>query len=112
MEPEAGNSLNQYRKHSGRKSEPSTIGDAINDMLKAFRIEDKFDETNLINQWEKVMGAPIAKRTTKIYIHQKKLYVHLSSAPLKHELSMSRDRILVLLTKEFGKPIVNEVIIK
>ncbi len=81
-------------------------------MLKAFRIEDKFDETNLINQWEKVMGGPIAKRTTKIYIHQKKLYVHLSSAPLKHELSMSRDRILVMLTKEFGKPIVNEVIIK
>jgi len=81
-------------------------------MLKAFRIEDKFDETNLINQWEKVMGGPIAKRTTKIYIYQKKLYVHLNSAPLKHELNMSRDKILVMLTKEFGKPIVNEVIIK
>lgn len=81
-------------------------------MLKAFRIEDKFDETNLINQWEKVMGTPIAKRTTKVYIYQKKLYVHLNSAPLKHELNMQRDKILVLLTKEFGKPIVNEVIIK
>ena len=104
--------MNQYRKHSGRKSEPSPIGDAIKEMLKAFRIEDKFDETNLINQWEKVMGTPIAKRTSKVYIHNKKLYVYLNSAPLKHELSMSRDRILVLLTKEFGKPIVNEVIIK
>jgi len=81
-------------------------------MLKAFRIEEKFDETNLVNQWEKVMGTPIAKRTTKIYISHKKLFVHLSSAPLKHELNMSRDRILVMLTKEFGKPIVNEVIIK
>ena len=27
-------------------------------MLKAFRLEEKFDETNLINHWEKVMGAP------------------------------------------------------
>ena len=81
-------------------------------MLKRFRIEGKFDETKLISQWEKVMGAPIAKRTTKIYIRNKKLFVHLSSAPLKHELNMSRDRILVLLTKELGKPIVNEVVIK
>ena len=81
-------------------------------MLKRFRIEDKFDETNLISQWEKVMGVPIAKRTTKIYIRNKKLFVHLNSAPLKHELNMSRDRILVLLTKELGKPIVNEVVIK
>lgn len=104
--------LKQYRNHSGRKSEPSTIGEAISEMLKRFRIEDKFDETKLISQWEKVMGAPIAKRTTKIYIRNKKLFVHLSSAPLKHELNMSRDRILVLLTKEFGKPIVNEVVIK
>ena len=104
--------LKQYRNHSGRKSEPSSIGEAVNDMLKRFRIEGKFDETKLISQWEKVMGAPIAKRTTKIYIRNKKLFVHLSSAPLKHELNMSRDRILVLLTKELGKPIVNEVVIK
>ena len=104
--------MKYYRNQTGRKSAPSTIGDSVNDMLKAFRLEEKFDETNLIGQWERVMGSPIAKRTTKIYISNKKLFVHLSSAPLKHELNMSRDRILVMLTKEFGKPIVNEVIIK
>lgn len=104
--------MTRYKSHAGRKHEPAPLGDAIRDMLKAFRIEDKFDETNLINHWEKVMGTPIAKRTSKIYIHNKKLFVHLTSAPLKHELNMSRDRILLMLTQEFGKPIVNEVIIK
>lgn len=96
----------------GRKGQPETIGNAITEMLKAFRIENKFYETDLVNSWERVMGKPIAKRTSKIYIRNKKLYVHISSAPLKHELNMSRDRILVLLTKEIGQPIVNEVIIK
>lgn len=81
-------------------------------MLKAFRIEDRFHESNLVNSWEKVMGAPIAKRTTKLYIRDKKLYVYLSSAPLKQELSMAREKILVLLTKEFGASVINEVIIK
>lgn len=102
-----------YRKlPKGRKGEPESIGDAINSMLEAFRISDKFNETDLVSSWAKVMGEPIAKRTSKIYIRDKKLYVHLTSAPLKHELSMSRDKILVLLTKEMGKPVVNEVVIK
>ena len=102
-----------YKKlPQGRKGQPESIGEAIQNMLDTFRISDKFNETDLVSSWERVMGEPIAKRTSKVYIRDKKLYVHVSSAPLKHELSMSRDKILVLLTKEMGKPIVNEVIIK
>ena len=102
-----------YKKlPQGRKGQPESIGEAIQNMLDTFRISDKFNETDLVSSWAKVMGEPIAKRTSKIYIRDKKLYVHVLSAPLKHELSMSRDKILVLLTKEMGKPIVNEVIIR
>jgi len=100
------------KNEKSRKGEPESLGSAIQEMLKSFHIEDKFNEANLINSWEKIMGTPIAKRTTKVYIHNKKLYVHISSAPLKHELSMSRDKILVLIAKELGSSIVNEVVIK
>lgn len=104
--------MTPYRSRQGRKNEPTDLGSAIKEMLKAFKIEDRFHESNLVNSWEKVMGTPIAKRTSKLYIRDKKLYVYLTSAPLKHELSMSRDKILVLLAKEFGNSIINEVIIK
>lgn len=104
--------MDKYKSRAGRKNEPTDLGSAINEMLKAYKIEGRFHESNLVNSWEKVMGTPIAKRTTRLYIHDKKLYVHLNSAPLKHELNMSRDKILVILTKEFGESIINEVIIK
>jgi len=104
--------MKQKPAYRSRKSEPETVGNAISQMLKAFRIEGKFYETDLVNSWERVMGKAIAKRTDKLYIKNKKLFIHISSAPLKHELSMSRDKILVLLTKEFGQQIVNEVIVK
>ncbi|GHE54296.1 MULTISPECIES: DUF721 domain-containing protein [Roseivirga] len=100
------------KSEKGRKGQPESLGDAIQEMLKSFRIEEKFNEANLVNSWEKIMGAPIAKRTTKVYIRDKKLFVHINSAPLKHELSMSRDKILVLIARELGSSIVNEVIIK
>jgi hypothetical protein len=104
--------LTNYRSRHGRKNEPTDLGSAIKDMLKAFKIEGRFHETNLINSWEQVMGQAIAKRTSKLYIRDKKLFVYLSSAPLKHELNMSREKILVLLSKEFGPEVINEVIIK
>ncbi|WP_420384805.1 DUF721 domain-containing protein [Roseivirga sp.] len=100
------------KNEKSRKGEPESLGEAIQEMLKSFHIEEKFHETNLINSWEKIMGAPIAKRTSKVYIRDKKLFVHISSAPLKHELTMSRDKILVLIARELGSSIVNEVIIK
>jgi predicted nucleic acid-binding Zn ribbon protein len=104
--------LTKYKSRHGRKNEPTDIGSAIQEMLKAFKIEDRFHESNLVNSWEKVMGSPIAKRTSKIYIKDKKLFVYLTSAPLKHKLSMSKDKVLLLLTKEFGESLINEVIIK
>jgi len=104
--------MNRKKTETERSSEPQRVGTAISSMLKSFRIEDKFEETHLINSWERIMGKAIAKRTTKIYISNKKLFVHLNSAPLKHELSMSKDKLLVLLVNEMGKPIINEVIIK
>lgn len=104
--------MTNYRSRNGRKNEPTDLGSAINDMLKAFKIEGRFHESNLVNSWEKVMGTPIAKRTTKLFIKDKKLFVYLNSAPLKHELNMSRGKILVMLTQEFGESVINEVIIK
>ncbi|KOF04109.1 hypothetical protein OB69_03760 [Roseivirga seohaensis subsp. aquiponti] len=103
--------VNKRPYPNNRKGQPESIGDAVKEMLKSFNIEQKFHETNLINSWEQVMGVAIAKRTSKIYIKDKKLYVHLTSAPLRHELNMSKNKILVLLAKEFGSPIVNDVVL-
>ena len=104
--------MGRKKTETERSSEPQQLGNAISSMLKSFRIEDKFQETNLINSWENIMGKAIANRTTKIYISNKKLFVHLNSAPLKHELNMSKDKLLVLIVGEIGAPVINEVVIK
>ena len=85
------------------------MSEAMSDLLKSYRIEDKYYESQLIDSWERIMGAPIAVRTNKIYIKDKVLIVHVSSAPLRQELEMSKDRILELLEKEMGRKIVEKV---
>ncbi len=93
-----------------RGNNTSTIGAAFEKLLLQYNIKDKFDETKLISSWGKIMGKPIANRTKKLFIKDKRLVVELTSAPLKHELTIAKKKVLRILTEEFGHDVVNDVI--
>ena len=95
---------------SVRKKQTATVKDVIESMLKSYNIDKKFDERHVIAAWEKIMGKAIANRTTNIEVRNDVMVVSLSSAPLKHELNASRSKVLELITKEFGKPVVKDVL--
>ena len=95
-----------------RKSNEQSIGEVIKDFLKTNHLEEKFDEASLEASWEKIMGKTIAKHTTEIKLYKRKLYISLNSAVLRNELNYAREKIIKNLNEEFGKNIVNEVIIK
>ena len=99
-----------HKKYGSRKAEVFTLKEAVQDLLNSYRIKDRFDETQLITSWEKIMGAPIARRTNKIFIKNKVMFIELKSAPLKHELNGSKSKVLAMFREEFGRDIVNELI--
>jgi len=100
------------RSNKDRKSDISMVSDAMGEMLKNYQLEDKYNESRLIADWEKIMGPMIANRTTRLYIKDQKLFVTVNSAPLRHELTLSRDKILKRLEEETGKKIVTEIVIR
>src|SRR4051812_46335785 len=93
-----------------KKTNDRPLKEAINEMLKNFRIDNKFLQHKLIASWEKVMGSTVANRTTKIYFRDKKLFVYLSSAPLREELFNGRDKIIKLLNEEAGAVVIEEIV--
>jgi len=95
---------------SARKADTSTVGDAMRELLDAYQLKAKYEQTQLINSWGKLMGAPIARRTDKIFVNDRKLYVKISSASLKQELNLSKSKILSLFMREFGEVVVYDVI--
>jgi predicted nucleic acid-binding Zn ribbon protein len=102
---------------SKRKSQPDyngantvRLGDAIQELLKTYRIKSKFDEANLVQSWERLVGKPVAKRTKKVYVRNKVLFVELDSAAMKQDLNLHKAQILELFTREFGN-VIDELII-
>lgn len=97
-------------KYSERKSETSSLKEVIESMLDMYKLRGKFDENKLINSWEAMMGKPIARRTDKMYMKDKVLFVKLNSAPLRQELTMSKAKVLEIIHKDFDKNMVIDVL--
>ena len=96
-------------KFSKRKSETSSVKDAIEAMLDSYKLRGKFDQNKLINSWESMMGKSISKRTEKIFIKEKVLFVKLNSAPLRQELTIAKSKVLEIIHRQFDKDLVKDV---
>lgn len=94
-----------------KKSNEQKLGDAIREMVEAYKLESRLDEVSLVNSWEKVTGKLIGKYTRSIYIKNRKLYVRIDSPSLKNEISYAKSRIVDGLNKEVGKQVVDELVL-
>ncbi len=89
-----------------------TIKQAIDEMLKAYRLDGRLAEVRLVQSWEKVMGTMISRHTREIFVRQKKLCVRLDSAALRQELSYGKEKIVRLLNEEAGSEVIEELVLQ
>ncbi|MDH3710509.1 MAG: DUF721 domain-containing protein [Cyclobacteriaceae bacterium] len=98
------------KRNRNRKSNLSTFSESFNELLQTYRIEKKFDATQLVSSWERLMGPTIAKRTKRVFVKDGKLFVELTSAALKQELTLSKLKVLDIFEREFGKKMLDDVV--
>ena len=94
---------------SPRKKDATSLADAFQDLLKAYRLEDTYQEKLLISSWPSLVGKTIADRTSNVYIKDKKLMVKITSGPVKKELQLNKSKVIALIESQIGKGIVDDV---
>lgn len=102
--------MTKLKSRGFRKSNFSTLGESLSELLNTYNIQKKFDATRITSSWERLMGTPIAKRTQRVFVKDRKLFVELNSAPLKHELSLSKRMILDIFDEEFGQKLLDDIV--
>jgi len=93
---------------SGKKE--MKIGEALKEVLHDHGLDQKIEETRLLEEWEQMMGQHINKHTLSKRISKSILYIKLDSAALRHELSYSRDKLKQALNKSIGKEIIIDIV--
>jgi predicted nucleic acid-binding Zn ribbon protein len=95
-----------------RRSKTISLAEAVNDYLKEMKLDTKLTEISVINSWEDIVGKAISSRTTKIYIRDQILYVHLKSSVVRNELLMLREALREKLNQKAGNEIIKEIVLK
>ena len=92
-----------------RRSKGQPIGEVIKELLKNYDITSKFNEAHVITSWDKLMGPSVTKYTVKIEVERRILFVKLSNAALKQELTYARQKIKKMLNDEVGEEVLLDV---
>jgi predicted nucleic acid-binding Zn ribbon protein len=95
-----------------KKSNEQGIGDAIKQLFKVYRLDEKVAEVQIKEIWGKIMGVSIKNYTTKMHLNKGVLTIYIESAPLKQDLKFSKDTIIQRINEELKEKVVREVIIK
>jgi predicted nucleic acid-binding Zn ribbon protein len=83
-----------------KDNSPKPIKDVLERLLKMYQQKPSFNRVQVRVIWEKLMGTSISNYTERLFIRNNVLYIELSSAPLKQELSMSKSKILTTINQK------------
>ena len=95
-----------------RRSKTITLAEAVNDYIKEMNLGEKLSEVTVISSWEEIVGKAISSRTTKIFIKDHILYVHLNSSVVRNELLMLREALKDQLNKKAGSEVIKDIVLR
>lgn len=86
------------------------LGDAIKKWLDQHQMSDRMLEMRLRDELKTLLG-PLEKRCEKCYLKKGVFHIKLDSAPLRHELSMAREKLKTDLNQAIGKEVITEILV-
>jgi len=95
-----------------KKHNDQRIDEVLKNLVGGYKHKSKLYKNKLATTWENMMGATIAKYTSRISIRNKKLFITIDSAPLKQELSFAKEKIKKVMNEELGEQFIDEVVIR
>lgn len=95
-----------------RRSKTISLAEAMQDYIREMNFGSKLTETGIVTSWEETVGRVIASRTSKVYIKDGILYVHLKSSVVRNELMMIRETLRQRLNEQAGSEVIREIVLK
>jgi predicted nucleic acid-binding Zn ribbon protein len=95
-----------------RRSKTISLAEALRDYIREMNLEGKLREVNLINSWEEIVGKTIFSRTSKVYIKDRILFVHLNSSVARNELMMLREELKEKLNQRAGSEVITDIVFR
>lgn len=95
-----------------RLSNESSISDVLKEFIQVNKLEQGMDKIDVEKAWKNLMGNGVNNYTQDVILKGTTLYVKLTSAVLREELSYGKQKIIDMLNEELQKEVVKELVLR
>ena len=95
-----------------RSSNESSISDVLKQFIVVNKLENGMDKIDVEQAWKNLMGNGVNSYTQEVILKGSVLYVKLTSAVLREELSYGKDKIIKMINEELRKEIVTSLVLR
>ncbi len=95
-----------------RVSNEGSIGDVLKQFIEVNKLQGGMDKIDVEDAWKSLMGNGVNSYTKEVVLKGTTLYVALTSAVLREELSYGKQKIIKMINDELGKEVIKDVILR
>ncbi|MXN91819.1 DUF721 domain-containing protein [Flavobacterium sp. Sd200] len=95
-----------------RLNDNSPISDVLKEFMQVNNLQKGMDGISVRDAWKNLMGPGVNNYTGEIMLKGGVLYVQLTSAVLREELSYGRQKIVKMINEELGRDVVKDVVLR
>ncbi|MFY8065893.1 MAG: DUF721 domain-containing protein [Flavobacterium sp.] len=95
-----------------RVSNEGSIGDVLKEFIEKNKLQAGMDKIDVVAAWKSLMGNGVNSYTKEVVLKGTTLYVSLTSAVLREELSYGKQKIIKMINDELRKEVIKEVILR
>lgn len=95
-----------------RLNNESSIGDVLKEIIQVNKLQSGMDQVLVKEAWSSLMGNGVNTYTRNIVLKGSTLYVELTSAVLREELSYGKDKIIKMINDELKRKLITAVVLR
>jgi len=95
-----------------RFNDNNSVGDVLKHFMQANNLQNGMDKIDVRDAWKNLMGNGVNSYTREIMLRGTTLYVELTSAVLREELSYGKEKIVKMINEEMGREVIKDVILR
>jgi len=95
-----------------RFNEENSMQDILKEFIQVNKLDSGMDKVDVEQAWKNLMGNGVNNYTEEVLLKRDTLYVKLSSAVLRNELSYGKDKIIKMINEEMGKEVVKSLVLR
>ncbi|MGQ2982609.1 DUF721 domain-containing protein [Flavobacterium sp.] len=90
----------------------NSISDVLKEFMQANNLQPGMDKINVRDAWKNLMGNGVNNYTRDIMLKGTTLYVELTSAVLREELSYGKEKIIKMINEELKREVVATIVLR